>query len=101
MSVVVDLSAREMFTPCELIAAYKEFTERGAQCLSVETGLSASAYCFGERVLLVYEEPKTGLVVLTHPSAWKGNSPKCAPINGHLADASTLCSAYSNPRGRG
>jgi hypothetical protein len=63
-----------MFTPHELIAAYKEFTERGAQCLSVETGLSASAYCFGERVLLVYEESETGLVALTHPSAWKWNS---------------------------
>jgi hypothetical protein len=60
--------------PHELIAAYKEFKERGAQCLSVETGLSASAYCFGERVLLVYEESETGLVALTHPSAWKRNS---------------------------
>jgi hypothetical protein len=69
MGVVVEPSARETFTPRELAAAYKELTERGAQCLSVETGLSASAYCFGERVLLVYEESETGLVVLIHPSA--------------------------------
>ena len=67
MSVVVEPSARETFTPCELAAAYKEFTEHGPQYQDAETGLSASAHCFGERVLLVYEESEAGVVVLTHP----------------------------------
>jgi hypothetical protein len=67
MSVVVDPSARETFTPCELAAVYKEFTEHGPQLLDLETGLSASAYRFGERVLLIYEESEAGVVVLTHP----------------------------------
>jgi hypothetical protein len=66
-SVVVQPSAREMFTPRELAAAYKEFTEHGPQLLDLETGLSASAYCFGERVLLAYEESEAGVVVLIHP----------------------------------
>ena len=76
MGVVVSPSARETFTPRELAAAYKEFTEHGPQLQDAETSLSASAYRFGERVLLVYEESETGVVVLIHPSAWKGNSPK-------------------------
>ena len=71
MSVVVTPSASETFTPCELTDAYKVFKERGPQYLDAETGLGASAYRFGERVLLVYEESETGLVVLIHPSAWK------------------------------
>ena len=69
MSVVVLPSAREMFTPCELTAAFKEYEKRGPQHLDAETGLSASAYRFGERVLLVYEESETGLVVLIHPTS--------------------------------
>jgi len=68
-SFVVDPSARETFTPRELAAAYKEFTEHGPQHQDAETGLSASAYRFGERVLLVYEESETGLVLLIQPSA--------------------------------
>ena len=67
MGVVVEPSARETFTPRELAAAYKEFKEHGGQYQDGETGLSASAYRFGERVLLVYEESETGLVVLIHP----------------------------------
>ena len=67
MSVVVDPSAREMFTPRELSDAFKEFIERGPQYLDAETGISASACRFGERVLLVYEESEPGVVVLTHP----------------------------------
>ena len=62
MSVVVEPSARETFTPRELAAAYKEFTEQGAQHQDAETGLSASAYRFGERVLLVYEESESGVL---------------------------------------
>jgi hypothetical protein len=76
MSVVVTPSARETFTFREITAAYKEFKEHGPQHLDAETRLSVSAYRFGERVLLVYEESETGLVVLIHRSAWKGNSPK-------------------------
>jgi 16S rRNA C1402 (ribose-2'-O) methylase RsmI len=66
-SVVVTPSARETFTPRELTDAYEQFIERGPQYVDAETGLSASAYRFGERVLLVYEESETGVVVLTHP----------------------------------
>ena len=69
MSLVVDPSACETFTPRELVAAYKEFTEHGPQYQDAETGRSASAYRFGERVLLVYEESETGVVVLTHPTS--------------------------------
>jgi hypothetical protein len=68
MNIVVQPSAREMFTPSELSAACKEFIARGAQYLEAETGIRASAYRFGERALLVYEESETGLVVLIHPS---------------------------------
>jgi hypothetical protein len=66
-SVVVTPSARETFTPRELTDAYQQFKERGPQYLSAESGLRAAAYHFGERVLLVYEESETGVVVLTHP----------------------------------
>ena len=66
-SVVVTPSARETFTPRELTDAYQQFKERGPQYVSAETGLRAAAYRFGERVLLVYEESETGVVVLTHP----------------------------------
>ncbi len=66
---MVTPSAREMFTPRELTAAYKIFKERGPQYLYTETSLSASAYRFDERELLVYEESETGLVILIHPSA--------------------------------
>jgi hypothetical protein len=68
-SVVVDPSARETFTPRELAAAYKEFRELGPQYLDAESGLSASAYHFGERVLIAYEESETGVVVLIHPTS--------------------------------
>jgi hypothetical protein len=69
MSVVVTPSARETFTPRELTDAYQQFKEHGPQYLSDETGLRASAYRFGRRVLLVYEESETGVVVLIHSSA--------------------------------
>jgi hypothetical protein len=69
MSVIFTPSAREIFTPRELVAAYKEFTEPGGQHQDAEGGVKAAAYCFGERVLLAYEESETGLVVLIHSSA--------------------------------
>jgi hypothetical protein len=53
-----------MFTTRELSAAYEDYTEHGPQYLNAETGLRASAYRFGERVLFVCEEPEVGLVVL-------------------------------------
>jgi hypothetical protein len=62
MNVIVTPSARETFTPRELIAAYKQFEERGPQYVDAETGLRAAAYRFGERVLLVYEESETGVL---------------------------------------
>jgi hypothetical protein len=69
MGVVVEPSARETFTPRELVTAYKEFTEHGPQLQDAETGIRAAAYRFGESVLLVYEEAETGLVVLIHPTS--------------------------------
>jgi hypothetical protein len=37
--------------------------------VDAETGLRAAAYRFGTRVLLVYEESETGVVILIHPTA--------------------------------
>ena len=64
MSVVVTLSARETFTPRELSAAYEDYTEHGPQYVNTETGLRATVYRFGARVLIVCEEPGRGLVTL-------------------------------------
>jgi hypothetical protein len=69
MSIVVDPSARETFTPRELAAAYKEFTEQGPQYQDAETGLRAAAYRFGNRILLLYKESETDVVILTHPTS--------------------------------
>ena len=69
MSVVVDPSARETFTPRELADAYEDFEKRGPQYLDAETDVKAAAYRFGERVLFVYEESETGVVVLIHPTS--------------------------------
>ncbi len=63
MNVVMTPSARERFTPRELSAAYEDFTERGPQYLNAETGLRASAYRFGARVLIVCDEPEAGVVM--------------------------------------
>jgi hypothetical protein len=68
MNVVVDPSAREMFTPREISSAYKQFEERGPQYVDAESGLRAAAYRFGTRVLLAYEESETGVVILFHPT---------------------------------
>jgi hypothetical protein len=68
MSVVVTPSAREKFTPREITASYKQFKEHGPQYVDAESSIRAAAYQFGERVLIVYEESDTGLVVLIHPS---------------------------------
>ena len=71
MGVVVSPSARETFTPRELAAAYKEFTEHGPQLQDAETGLRPAAYRFGERVLIIFEESEAGVVVLIHPRSQK------------------------------
>ena len=76
MNVVVTPGAKEMFTPRELTDACKQFEVRGAQYVNAETGIRASAYRYGERWLLVYEESETSLVVLIHPSGGS-YSPEC------------------------
>jgi hypothetical protein len=65
VSVVVKPGARETFTPLELAAAYWDFTERGPQFLNAKTGLGTAAYNFGTRVLMVYQESETSLVILS------------------------------------
>ena len=67
VGVVVELSAREAFTSRELADAYKDFEKHGPQYSDAATGLRVSAYQYGERVLLVYEEAETGVVILIHP----------------------------------
>jgi hypothetical protein len=69
MSVVVKPSARETFTPRELATAYRDFTESGPQYVNAESGLKASTYQFGTRVLIAYEEDGTGVVLLVHPTS--------------------------------
>jgi hypothetical protein len=64
VTVVVTPSARERFTPRELSAAYEDYTERGPQYMNAQTGLKAAAYRFDVRVLIVCEEPETGVVML-------------------------------------
>ena len=69
MSLVVNPSARERFTPRDLIAAYEDFIKSEPQYLDAETGISASAYRFGTRILLLYKESETDVVILTHPTS--------------------------------
>jgi hypothetical protein len=64
MNVVTTPSARETFTPRELSAAYEDYTERGPQYMNAQTGLKAAVYRFGAGVLIVCEEPKSGVVTL-------------------------------------
>ena len=76
ISLVVEPSVHETFIPRELTAAYTELLERRPQYLDAETGITAAAYRIGERVLIVYQESETDVVVLIHPSAWNKNSAK-------------------------
>ena len=69
MSVVVKPSARETFTPRELATAYRDFTESGPQYVNAQSGLKASLYRFGTRMLIAYEEAETGVVLLVHPTS--------------------------------
>jgi hypothetical protein len=68
-SLVVTPSARERFTPGELTDAYEQFKERGPQYVGAESGLRAAAYRCGSRMLVFFEEPETGVVVLIHPTS--------------------------------
>ena len=67
--VIVEPSTRETFTPRELADAYKKFMEHGPQYLNAESGIEGSVYRFGTRVLIIYKEPETGVVVLIHPTS--------------------------------
>ena len=64
MNVVTTPSARETFSSRELRAAYEDYTERGPQYVNAQTGLKAATYKFGARVLIVCEEPESGVVLL-------------------------------------
>jgi hypothetical protein len=55
--------------PRELADAYEKFLASGPRYLDAQTGIEGSVYRFGTRVLVVYEEPETGLVVLIHPTS--------------------------------
>ena len=72
MSLVLQPSARERFTPRELIDAYEDFLGCEQQYVDAESGLRASAYRFGAGVLLVYEDPEEGVVVLVSPECEVG-----------------------------
>lgn len=63
---MVQPSARERFTSSELCEAYEDFVRDEPRYVDVETGIKAATYRFGMRVLLVYEESETGLIVLLH-----------------------------------
>jgi hypothetical protein len=77
MSVVVQPSARETFTARELATAYRDFTESGPQYVNAQSGLKASAYQFGTRVLIAYEGPETdSVVLLVHPTSQEEMSSK-------------------------
>ena len=69
MSVVVLPSAHKRFTPRELVAAYEDFVGGDPQYVDAETGLRASAYRFGTRVLIIYQQSETDIVVLIHPTS--------------------------------
>jgi hypothetical protein len=69
IAVIVEPSTRETFTPRELADAYKKFMKHGPRYLDAESGIEGSVYRFGTRVLVVYEVPETGVVVLIHPTS--------------------------------
>jgi hypothetical protein len=64
MNVVATSSVYETFTPREPSAAYEDYTEHGRQYMNAQTGLKAAVYRLGARVLIVCEEPKSGVVTL-------------------------------------
>jgi hypothetical protein len=66
---LVEPSTRETFMPRELAEAYKKFLASEPRYLDAQSGIEGAVYRFGTRVLVVYEEPETGLVVLIHPTS--------------------------------
>ncbi len=64
MNVMTTPSAREKFTPRELSVAYEDYTERGPQYVNAQTGLRATVYRFGARLLIVCQEPESGVMML-------------------------------------
>ena len=76
IGAIVQPTTRKAFTPRELTNAYKKFMKHGPRYLDAESGIEGSVYRFGMRVLVVYEEPETWLVVLIHPTSKKDDSPK-------------------------
>jgi hypothetical protein len=64
VEIVATPSARETFTPRELSVAYLDYTKHGPRYLNTETGYGGTAYRFGARVLVVWEESERGLIVL-------------------------------------
>jgi hypothetical protein len=73
---VVTSRARETFTPHELTAAYEYFTKRGGQYLDAKRGFRVAAYRFEGRMLVVYQESETGVVVLSLPGSGKEFPPE-------------------------
>jgi hypothetical protein len=69
VGVLVQPRARDKFAPSELAAAYKDFMASGPQYVAAETGIEGSVYRFGRRVLVIYEDPETGMTVLIHPTS--------------------------------
>jgi hypothetical protein len=100
-AVVVQPRAREAFTPRELADAYKDFEKHGPQHMDPETGLKASAYRFGGRVLIVYEQ--TGVVILVHPtphSVRRRHEGASALGSEHRAGAGTSAGPIARAYGR-
>ena len=69
MNLVVQPSARETFTPREIATAYRDFTESGPQYVDDRSGFKGSAYRFGTRVLVAYEDAESGAVLFLHPTS--------------------------------
>ena len=69
IGAIVDPSTRETFTPRELVDAYEEFLASGPRYLDAQSGIEGSVYRLGTRVLVVYEVPETGLVVLVQSTS--------------------------------
>jgi hypothetical protein len=85
MSVIFTPSAREMFTPRELVAAYKEFTEHGGQQQDAEswsrpqrTALASVCSSFTRRLRRVWCSLLThvrGREILRSPNAGLRTTP--------------------------
>jgi hypothetical protein len=68
MSVVVEPSAREAFTPRELTDAYKDFESAGRDVWTPRPVLRPQLTGLA-RVLIVYEKSEAGVVILIRPTS--------------------------------